>query len=311
MNNGYFYSLACKEFDQFNELAKGWDVDFRAISSSPNEDIQLFQSFTGQTQLSFAHFDLSVKQQARSPEGLRTIAILPPDHPDLLWCGKHISGEQVLLFNDKGEMDSISKSGFEVFTLSVPEQWLKQSLDNCTSIRLTQNEQVIRCDKPNISKLYRKLTDLSDTLLLNRTAESPKNNPQDAALFEGLTTLLEAANHHTTSAAKERRMKVLGDALHFIHSRRERVAVSEICYYANVSERTLERLFSKVIGIPPKRYLHLFLLQEAHSDLKKSSPENTTVSAIAYKFGFTHLGQFSADYFHCFNNLPSNTLNGR
>jgi len=35
MSEPYSFSLVCDEFDQFNELAKDWDVDFRALSSSP------------------------------------------------------------------------------------------------------------------------------------------------------------------------------------------------------------------------------------------------------------------------------------
>jgi AraC-like DNA-binding protein len=308
MSEAYSLSLVCDEFDQFNELAKNWDVDFRALSSSNTESIHLFQSHTGQTQLSFVHFDLAVDQRALAPVGTRNIAILPPNHPDLYWCGKHITGGQVLLFNKSGEMESISKQGFEVFSLSVPEHWLKSSANINSSISVRDEEQVIRCDKNDIATLYGKLSSLSDILQSNTATDVASLRLQDATLFEGLSSLFESASHQAFSLAKERRMKVLGDALHFIHTKRERVPVSEICHYAIVSERTLERLFNSVLGLSPKKYLNRFLLQEAHNCLKQSAPEDTTVMAVAHKLGFIHLGQFSADYYGCFNELPSETL---
>jgi len=311
MSEAYSFSLVCDEFDQFNELAKDWDVDFRALSSPDTESIHLFQSHTGQTQLSFAHFGLAVDQRALAPVGARNIAILPPNHPDLYWCGKHITGGQVLLFNKSGEMESISKQGFEVFSLSVPEDWLKQSVNVNSSIKIRPEEQVIRCDKNDIAKLYTKLSSLTKTLQSCSPYGESCQTLQDATLFEGLSSLLESASHQSFSLAKERRMKVLGDALHFIHTKRERVPVSEICHYTKASERTLERLFNSVIGLSPKKYLNRFLLQEAHNSLKKSASEDTTVMAAAHKLGFTHMGQFSADYYRYFNELPSITLNGK
>lgn len=309
MSNAYAFSLLCDEFDQFNELAKDWDAEFKALSSSNNESIQLFQSHSGKTQISYAHFDMAVNQRAIAPTETRNIAILPPNHPDLYWCGKHITGGQVLLFNKSGEMESISKQGFEVFSLSVPEEWLKQSANITSSINIGPEEQVIQCDKNDIANVYAKLTNLSKHIRSNATTDAAISARQDATLFEALSSLFESASHQTFSLAKERRMKVLGDALHLIHTKRERLPIAEICHYTKVSERTLERLFNSILGLSPKKYLNRFLLQEAYNSLKISVPEDTTVMTIAHQFGFTHLGQFAADYYRYFHELPSSTLN--
>ena len=308
MNEPYSFSLICDEFDQFNELSKDWDTDFRALSSSSSDNIQLFQSHSGQTQISFAHFGLPVNQRGLAPQRIRNIAILPPKHSDLFWCGKHITGGQVLLFNQSGEMESISKEGFEVFSLSVPEQWLKQIFSTSSSIQIGPEEQVIQCNNNKIDHFYKQLSALSATLKLATASDKSYQTLQDATLFEGLATLLEPANHYPFSLAKEQRMKVLGDALDFIHAKRERVTILEICYHTSTSERTLERLFSSTLGLSPKKYLNRFLLQEARHYFLKSAPCNTTVMDIAHKVGFYHMGQFAADYKALFGERPSETL---
>ena len=309
MNEAYSLSLVCDDFDQFNELAKDWDTDFRPLSTSSTESIQLFQSYSGQTQVSLARFGLSVSQRGVSPKGLRNIAILPPNHPDLFWCGRHITGEQVLLFNQNGEMESISKAGFEVFSLSVPELWLKQILSTDPGMKLAPEEQILQCDQHKISHFYKKLSALSVALKPKNPSDKAYQSLQDSTLFEGLATLLEQANSYSYSLAKERRMKVVGDALDFIHSKRRRVNISEICYHTSTSERTLERLFGSVVGLSPKKYLNRFLLQEARNYFIKSPRCHTTVIGVAHKLGFQHMGQFAADYKFLFGELPSDTLN--
>ncbi len=308
MSEPYSFSLVCDEFDQFNELSKDWDTDFRALSSPNAENIQLFQSHSGQTQVSFAHFGLAVNQRACAPQETRNIAILPPKHPDLFWCGKHITGGQVLLFNKSGEMESVSKEGFEVFSLSVPEQWISQIFSTNPSIQIGDEEQVIQCNSNKIGHFYKQLSAVLATLKLPGTSDKSCHALQDATLFEGLTSLLEPANPHPFSLAKERRMKVLGDALDFIHTKRERVTIAEICYHTNTSERTLERVFSSTIGTSPKKYLNRYLLQEARLNFIESDPYNTTVMSVAHKFGFSHMGQFSASYKNLFGERPSETL---
>lgn len=311
MSEAYAFSLVCDEFDQFNELANGWDTEFKPLSASPSESIQLVQSYTGITQMSFAHFDLAVNQKAQAPQGMRNIAILPLGHPDLMWCGKHITGGQVLLFDESGEMESISKEGFEVFSLSVPKPWIQQFSSTNSTKKIGPEEQVLQSDNIKIQHFYHKLSALMTTLKSDILIDEAYQTLQDATLFEGLSTLFESSSHYPFSLAKEQRMKVLGNALDFIHNKGQRVRISEICYHTGTSERTLERLFNNMLGLSPKKYLNRFLLQKARHLFLNETSEHITVKDIAHHLGFTHMGQFSAAYQGLFNELPSDTLKRR
>ena len=305
MDDAYSLSIKCNEFDEFKEFSKGWDdVDFKATSLAKNiekESIHLYQSFSGLTLLSWARFNLGVDQRALTPIKMRTIAIPPPTHPDFSWCGKHICGEQILLFNKNRELESISQEGFEAFTVSVPESWL---------LHIDNNEQVISCNKKNISILYNKLSALTKALHTAKENKTEKQSRelQDVIVFEILSALFETSNAHALPCAKEQRIKVVGNALHLIHNTRKRLFISEICFYVKVSERTLERLFKDTLGISPKKYLNRFLMQEAYSLLKQAHPTELTVTDVMTQLGFSHHGQFTAEYYCHFNELPSFTL---
>ncbi len=49
-------------------------------------------------------------------------------------------------------------------------------------------------------------------------------------------------------------------------------------------------------------------LNLVYYELQKSDPEQTSVSIVALKWGFVHMGHFSAYYKELFGEYPSETL---
>ncbi len=85
-------------------------------------------------------------------------------------------------------------------------------------------------------------------------------------------------------------------------------SITDICVELDVSERTLQYAFRRYVDMSPNTYLRVFRLNQVRSFLRISDPQATTVTKIAMKFGFLHLGRFSADYKKLFNEHPSTTL---
>jgi AraC-like DNA-binding protein len=86
--------------------------------------------------------------------------------------------------------------------------------------------------------------------------------------------------------------------------------ISEICCKLGLSRRSLHRAFHEVFGIGPLTFLRQKRLCAAHSSLKQSSPELTTVAQVALEHGFIELGRFSQYYRAMFGETPSQTLAG-
>jgi AraC-like DNA-binding protein len=74
-----------------------------------------------------------------------------------------------------------------------------------------------------------------------------------------------------------------------------------------VSPKALRRIFVETKGITPTRYLRKLRFQRVRSDLQNARP-NETVTDIALKWGFNHLGRFSVEYRREFSESPSHTL---
>jgi len=87
------------------------------------------------------------------------------------------------------------------------------------------------------------------------------------------------------------------------------VSRARLAEIAGVSIRSLSRAFAKRHGIGPMRFLKERRMEAARMELINSSPENTRVSDVALRYGFTELGKFSLLYKSLYGEKPSETLN--
>ncbi|HEY9641455.1 MAG TPA: helix-turn-helix domain-containing protein, partial [Coleofasciculaceae cyanobacterium] len=84
--------------------------------------------------------------------------------------------------------------------------------------------------------------------------------------------------------------------------------VHDLCTKLHVSERTLRYGFQESFGMSPMAYLKIQRLNEVRRQLKASVANQTTVTAVAIRWGFWHMGQFAKDYKKMFAESPSETL---
>ena len=77
---------------------------------------------------------------------------------------------------------------------------------------------------------------------------------------------------------------------------------------AAISPRTLIRGFNRFMGQSPIAYLRDLRLECAHKDLCRAHPHDVSVTAIAHKWNFCHVGRFTALYRQKFGESPAESL---
>ena len=92
---------------------------------------------------------------------------------------------------------------------------------------------------------------------------------------------------------------------------RRPIYVPEICAAIRVPDRTLRLCCREEMGMSPKRYLLLRRMYQARRALSEGATDQATVTEIATRFGFWHLGRFAGTYQSIFGEQPSVTLNRR
>lgn len=145
--------------------------------------------------------------------------------------------------------------------------------------------------------------------------EGLSHNPLVAGqLGRAITTgLLLAADHDYREEldqprlpARPRSVRRVIDAIET--SCEQPFTVVDLAALAGTSVRGLQDAFHKYVGTPPMAYLRDIRLDRVHGDLLAADPTRTSVSDVAIRWGFRHLGRFAADYRHKYGETPSYTL---
>ena len=128
-----------------------------------------------------------------------------------------------------------------------------------------------------------------------------------------LTGLLLAIPHRYTEelttpapAGPPRAVQRVIDAIHDGPERS--LSVADLAEIAGVSVRSLQEGFRRHVGQAPIAYLQSVRLSRARAMLLAADPAVVTVAAVAHRWGFAHLGRFSAVYRARFGESPSTSL---
>ncbi|MCK0164137.1 helix-turn-helix domain-containing protein [Marinobacter sp. S6332] len=141
-------------------------------------------------------------------------------------------------------------------------------------------------------------------------------SPNCASLLRD--SVLNALNDATDVAKVNRRVQSGWRTHRLVSAAREYIdaclktgrvpSIAEICVATSASERSLQYAFRNFLQLTPVAYLRTLRLNRVRADLLAATPSHTTVTLIAMRWGFVHLGDFSRDYRCLFGEPPSETL---
>lgn len=86
------------------------------------------------------------------------------------------------------------------------------------------------------------------------------------------------------------------------------LSIADLAAHAGVSTSTLFAGFRNFRKTSPIAYLKGVRMKRARDDLRSAPPNTATVTDVAMRWGFVHLGRFAADYRRWFGESPLQTL---
>jgi AraC family ethanolamine operon transcriptional activator len=87
-----------------------------------------------------------------------------------------------------------------------------------------------------------------------------------------------------------------------------RPSLCALAQAAGVSHRTLHNAFVEQLGVSPKRFLRLRLLNAVRRELTCAGGDDRRVTDVVSRLGVWDWGRFSGEYSRLFGELPSETL---
>lgn len=89
------------------------------------------------------------------------------------------------------------------------------------------------------------------------------------------------------------------------------MTVTDLARRLDLPPEIVREAFVETVGTGPGAWLRRQRLNGAHRDLRTAGQSGETISQIAMRWGFWHLGRFSGYYADLFGETPSQTLKGR
>ena len=302
------------DIDHFNEFAKSWDREGRKLNKGNDFDA-VIDLISGKD-LTLAEISINgiVEQKGSLKKGMRTFLIPGNDHQSFYWRNQIINGNQIGLYPLDSQMSTISSSGFNILVASVPESII---IDHAAKMRfdwtilnpdlrndhIFPDQNILQHLRQLIRQLFnlKRLSSTSDHL--NLLFEKLKDGILDQLI------LICNSSPDRYRPDKSNRSRIFQKARDYIFSNPKRdFRMDDLCDYVASCERTLQYAVKSFTGLTPLEYVKAHKMNHVRDELLLGDPQDTTISAVALKYGFLHASQFAKDYQQLFGERPSVTL---
>lgn len=124
---------------------------------------------------------------------------------------------------------------------------------------------------------------------------------------------LQPSNYHAeflAPAQPDQRRAVVQNAMDYIDDHlAERITMDALAGAVHMSVRSIQQGFREELGMTPMTYVRERRLERVHADLADAIPaDGVTVTQVAERWGFHHLGSFAVEYRKRWGEAPSETL---
>ncbi len=124
---------------------------------------------------------------------------------------------------------------------------------------------------------------------------------------------LQPSTYHadiTEPPSSSRRRAVIQEAIDYVDGHlAERITMASLARAVHMSVRSVQQGFREEVGMTPMTFVRERRLERVHSELADAIPsDGVTVTAVAERWGFHHLGSFGVEYRKRWGEAPSETL---
>ncbi|GAA2809527.1 AraC family transcriptional regulator [Mycobacterium crocinum] len=124
---------------------------------------------------------------------------------------------------------------------------------------------------------------------------------------------LQPSNYHEEFLApppSDQRRAVVQNAMNYVDDHlAERITMDAIARAVHMSVRSIQQGFREELGMSPMSFVRERRLERVHEELADALPsDGVTVTQVAERWGFHHLGSFAVEYRKRWGEAPSETL---
>jgi AraC family ethanolamine operon transcriptional activator len=305
---GWVSELRSGDIDELMAAA-GWEQQYLQLGSGHFSG-RLVHGYTAQMQIGGIGWNAGLLARGATPPGCVVLGFTRREEMPSRLNGVGLTGTVMANLGSSEQFDFHSEGSQELAIASIHRDVVDRNALTLLGMPWTELKlaRMVQIASPAMRR--RMIGEIDGLLAHARAHPSHLGDPLHARRLEdGLVTAMilsmelplppvhPAYRHHLARRAEE-----------FLHENRDRpVTIHELCAAVGAAERTLHLGFREYFGLPPMAYLKMLRLNEAHRALRLPEP-NASVTGIAMRCGFTHLGEFAAAYRRLYQVSPSQTL---
>ena len=299
----------CAEAVSEANRSAGWDIEYRQLRTGR------YRSRFGMRDLNSVlvavdSFETFVEITGQPPTDLVMIAVPLGDQPaGILSRGRTLTSHCVDLIDANSECDWIVPSGTSMSQIYIPRKTIRD-----TYRRLFKAELPEDLNELQSSATERALIGSLQSLTLRALLDSENLASDESRLSQDILELCARiiacrarSRPKRESIRSARRRHIYVGAREYIDRNLDlTLSIPDICEHLNVSISTLERVFRRTTGLPPRTYVQSRRMNKARH-LLLTHGAKLTVAEAALQCGIPHFGRFSRSYRSYFGQLPSQT----
>ncbi len=293
--------ISSQTFDNYTTLsqsAKNWDIHcaYQLVSHALKGENHVIT--LPSMQLSYSAREGGFMHRAISPEDAISIAVVLSCEGIASFDRMKLQEGDIVFFDDAKALHFMSREKIEVAIVSLPNS-------KNAALSSLVHSAIGRYMKDENSRL----TQLLQQTLQNFTQEGSISdlNVMEDEILEMLQSLFTTQVLETPRLTKGEHISF--DILEKVYGHMDgKINIKTLAQEYAVSGHTLQTSFKALFGFTPKRFFRLLKLNHVYYDLKNADAQSSSVSKIAQKWGFTHMGRFSLYYKELFGENPSVTL---
>jgi AraC family ethanolamine operon transcriptional activator len=298
-------TVGSRDANDLSAAWPGWRLDFLQTAAHAVSALKLAQG----RRLQLGHALLTGRYHVRGTPPPHTVCLMIAEGGPVVSSGRTLGLFEIDVLTAASGIDCATRHSSSLLLVTVDEAMFDREARRLLGlgdigIRLRMR---LRIAHPELRSVLRR--QLREKLA---AAMHPATLLADAAVAAAwetqiLGTVLSAVVAEPVRELESRRVSVAAMAETYLRDNLlGRIAIADVAAAVGVSERALHAGFHERFGVSPAAYLKALRLSGARRELCLAS-STRTVTEIALRWGFTHLGRFATDYRAHFGELPSET----
>ena len=283
------------DYQKLIESSKNWEYHctYQLLPTALEGEHEVNELET--MQLSYTYRKGGMMHDARAPKDTVCIAVIQECHDKACFDNMKLKTGDIVFFDDSRYINFMSNNVIKVAIVSIQKE-----VSNRLVAQLLQRRGTFIHDTDDV--LATLLTKLSIQKLYPKDYEKIEEE-----ITKTIERLLQEQTARTPELTKGERIALEIRDRVYKHMDAE-ISITSLAEEYKVTDQTLQNSFKALFGFTPKLFLRLLKLNHVHHDLLYGDSANSSVSKVAYRWGFKHMGHFSAFYTELFGINPSVTL---